>query len=670
MADAIVRVADQTVVVVPFGMELLSPLVTSASASADLAEAKATLAGHYANDATNTDVPGGSAGDRGAKYWSQQAALIGNSLKVRSPLMKIGAVTGTPAYVWPDANSAYVLAQLNANGQLYVDLHPDSPAVALIAAKVAAAILTGGFVAISPLSRLVGTAAGSPSIDGALAVFRDSAGIPMFAVGRDLTFWQSKYDSRIAKTVAASDRAEFGPIPDVKAGNVVLRYNGGGERTIWSSGTASRVMLGANGGFIFTDKLRGNDVDYSITLDGTVSAIQRDAAYRITAAMGHSALVGKEAAATADTIPPYPGQYLMLTDRPVMDVGVVGVRSPSAVLIDGKEITANGTVATEHARNRLPAILARHPLSKHVFIGSALQGATSITTSNYDTGGSAYNDLMNSIGYAVALVGGSGYAGNALVEAFYFRFGDSVNVSQASQLIALQAHVETGIRAKTGQIEAVPMFINQTATQSHFALTNSASVLSFVGHLDALAVSRTNNIYCVVPEYIGTFLADKQHPNSAWQDIFAQYLAKAETVVLDKGLDWVGVRPKASGWTVTSTYIDVPHDVQVGPLVIDTYFCSDPGNSGYVLTDGNGRTISGAPTVQPDGTTIRIPISGALASDAVLSYADSNGTLGESGSAAGPRGCVRDSDPAMLRNGTTHSYNPCVAFRQALFPTP
>jgi len=40
---------------------------------ADAAAASAILAGHYANDDTDTDVPGGNPGDRGAHFWSDTA---------------------------------------------------------------------------------------------------------------------------------------------------------------------------------------------------------------------------------------------------------------------------------------------------------------------------------------------------------------------------------------------------------------------------------------------------------------------------------------------------------------------------------------------------------------------------------------------------------------------
>jgi len=48
--------------------------LTGLDAQVTLAVAEATLAGHYANDSADADVPGGSSGDRGAKYWALQAA--------------------------------------------------------------------------------------------------------------------------------------------------------------------------------------------------------------------------------------------------------------------------------------------------------------------------------------------------------------------------------------------------------------------------------------------------------------------------------------------------------------------------------------------------------------------------------------------------------------------
>lgn len=52
--------------------QVATDTLTVTEARADTLAA-AALAGHYANDATDVDVPGGSAGERGARYWANQA---------------------------------------------------------------------------------------------------------------------------------------------------------------------------------------------------------------------------------------------------------------------------------------------------------------------------------------------------------------------------------------------------------------------------------------------------------------------------------------------------------------------------------------------------------------------------------------------------------------------
>lgn len=53
--------------------EALATLQADVQDNADVAAASATLANHYANDATDTDVPGGAVGERGAAYRVLQA---------------------------------------------------------------------------------------------------------------------------------------------------------------------------------------------------------------------------------------------------------------------------------------------------------------------------------------------------------------------------------------------------------------------------------------------------------------------------------------------------------------------------------------------------------------------------------------------------------------------
>src|SRR6185369_12142767 len=67
------------------------------------ATAAATLAGHYANDSTNVDVPGGTAGDRGAKYWSTQAAASAASIPAGAATNINDLLAGVGREpLWPD----------------------------------------------------------------------------------------------------------------------------------------------------------------------------------------------------------------------------------------------------------------------------------------------------------------------------------------------------------------------------------------------------------------------------------------------------------------------------------------------------------------------------------------------------------------------------------------
>lgn len=638
------------------------------------------------NPVTPSTPPAGSTS--GGYYWSVDAAVARkitlyqntsgagaptspaislpvNTLLIKSPLMRTG-ISGTPAYVFPDGNGAYVLGQVNTDGTWFISLHPDSPAYALIVSKIAAAIQAGGFQPKSSLGRIIGTAAGSPSMDGALMVARDSAGLPMFAVGRDLTLWQAKYDSRITKAVAAAERIEQGPVPVIDGTGVVLLYDGA-RRNIWPSATAKNARFGSNGNFTFTDTVqRGIERGYSVTIDGTVRAITRDVAFDAFTAAGHSALLGKYTPLTADTAPFAPGRFMMLSDRPVVDVDVAP-RSGTATLVDGQEVSTE-TFFTSFMRSRVARLGGSRPNTKLVGYGSAKQSQRTIAS--YETGTQVSNDLMLSADRVIAASGkAASYDGPVIVRAHILRFGDGVTVSQAAAIVSYRANYEALIRAKTGQIEPVPLIIHATATQQKFAAADSGGpfpVINYVGHLDALAASlASDKIYVSVAEYIGQFTTDNQHPETVSQSLFGEYDEKCEDVVNGQGRDWVGVRPRpVAEWTITTSYVDIPFDVQVGPLVLDTYFCTDPGNLGFQLSDSNGRTINGTPTVQP-GNKVRLPLSGALGATWTIAYADTNGTAGMSGNTAGARGCLRDSDPAMARDGVTHLYNPCLPFRQA-----
>lgn len=85
-------------------------MTVRADAMAALAAAQAArdLAGHYANDAADVDVPGGAAGERGAKYWAQTVAGL---------VKRVRKSTGLAGFV---DQFGRIAAQVRANGQFEV----------------------------------------------------------------------------------------------------------------------------------------------------------------------------------------------------------------------------------------------------------------------------------------------------------------------------------------------------------------------------------------------------------------------------------------------------------------------------------------------------------------------------------------------------------------------
>lgn len=560
-------------------------------------------------------------------------------------------------------------------GQVILDIDPDCRAYTMIRSQAAAAVGNVGISNISGNNMRVGDSGkGSPNTGRPLVELKlDTNKRLAYGVEDDGTFAIGKYDIKIKSATDGAMRLANGPVPILDTGNVVLLY-GTGRRTIWASGTASNVRFGTAGNFVFTDKLKGLDLGLSVTVDGTVRAVQRDTTYDIYTGAGSSALCGAYVPATGDTIPIYPGRTLSLTDRPILVDAAT--RSGAAVLIDLAEVSL-GSFASYFAASMYAKASPYRPTIKIAVVGHGVNGST--TTASLDVGSTAGNDIIASVARIVALSGvAAGPNGACRVVGHILHHGDAViNASYAANLAAYQASFEAGIQTATGQIERVPFFCSCSATQQKFA-AGGTPVANYNGYLATAAITRTvadggnANFFPTVADYILTY-TDNQHPASGMtgQDLRAEYEAVAVDTVINQGRDFVAARVSLpAAWTITSTYIDIPCEVQVAPLLVDTLLCTDPGTDsgaidangkGFTLTDSNSRRITGV-TVVGGGTTLRLAISGALGTGRSLEYAATNGTSGLSGRAGGPRGCVHDSSAVMSRDGTTRLYNPLWPF--------
>jgi hypothetical protein len=133
-------------------------------------------------------------------------------------------------------------------------------------------------------------------------------------------------------------------------------------------------------------------------------------------------------------------------------------------------------------------------------------------------------------------------------------------------------------------------------------------------------------------------------------------MAKAARTVTMEGRVWSPLTPIS--FAFSGNQIVVEHFVPYPPLVLDYDWVTDPGNSGYSYTDNVDPTITIANVAVTSPTAVTITLNQAT-TGGMLGYAnfappsDPSYNAGGGGSTmnycatGGPRGCLRDSDPAV-----------------------
>lgn len=130
----------------------ISDLITAAVAAVmDAATALAVLAGHYANDGTDVDVPGGAAGERGAKFYNLQAQTASAAISA-----KIGNLTRAGLYSTTSVSSPYPLL-VDQTGQIIVSLDPATGRIVARFNGTDAGFRTAATAALAPSTGFVRT---------------------------------------------------------------------------------------------------------------------------------------------------------------------------------------------------------------------------------------------------------------------------------------------------------------------------------------------------------------------------------------------------------------------------------------------------------------------------------------------------------------------------------
>jgi hypothetical protein len=271
-------------------------------------------------------------------------------------------------------------------------------------------------------------------------------------------------------------------------------------------------------------------------------------------------------------------------------------------------------------------------------------------------GSGAFLEMMSQVtlGQKLALAAGQQYSVPAML--LVHGENDRSNPQYDINLKTWQSDMQKGVSAITGIDSTIPIIAAQTQAQPVAENGgNDAPFVATAGSLGTLQAAIDNpHVICLAcPEYMmahGTI-----HMTADGYRHLGLMMAKAAFQIVVERTWWWPLMPFsaiASGSSIKIQY-RVPH----GPLVLDTSWVTDPGNYGFNFS-GSGHThITAVEVTGP--AEITVSLSGAAAGG-TISYAlvtpvknDTPLTQGY-GPKAGPRGCVRDSDPIVsYYNDTT-----------------
>ena len=311
-----------------------------------------------------------------------------------------------------------------------------------------------------------------------------------------------------------------------------------------------------------------------------------------------------------------------------------------------------------------------------VTIGHSL--TRTLATGNEDTilfsgqawGGKAYSELkkggatgvyekvIQQVGNAKLNYGSIEYLGVTNIHGE--QDGLNNNLTYEANLVEWQLDFDTDIKAETGQVENVVMYISQTASGGGYGFNGGITEVTFPTPLAQLSAHVNNTKINLVCSKYHLPYADHAHITNAAQRTLGEYFAKALTA----GPTYEPLRPGA--FTLGASNIVIDFTGNVGSLVFDTTLVQSIADSGFSYTDDSARTITGVTITGVAQVTITL--SGAAGLNAVIAYAYHNGAGGSSNqvSGLGDRGNLRDSDTVVSLYDGAPLYNWCVTFREGL----
>jgi len=278
-------------------------------------------------------------------------------------------------------------------------------------------------------------------------------------------------------------------------------------------------------------------------------------------------------------------------------------------------------------------------------------------------------------GFALAQAAGLKYEVPAML-LIHGEADSQVNAYYGTDLATWQSDMQKGVQAITGGTGIIPIIAAQTQIEpSWFGGYNTIPFHPNSGSLGTLAAAINNPglIYVACPEYMMAhhYFEDAQgNPDPLGQPVhmtndgyrhLGLMMAKAARAACIAKTGWTPLVPLTL--TLQGNKIIIDYSVPVAPIVIDTSYVTDPGNYGFNYTDNPFynpiQTIVSVAVTGPAQITITLTgaPTGAYVTYGIVDPGPAGGAPYGSGTGptAGPRGCVRDSDPTVsyYRNSLT-----------------
>ncbi len=237
--------------------------------------------------------------------------------------------------------------------------------------------------------------------------------------------------------------------------------------------------------------------------------------------------------------------------------------------------------------------------------------------------------------------------------------GNAKNADYDKNLSTWLDMYTSDLKAITGQKDEPVLLLCQTAGAAYYKRTLDIRHQFTTPFLQLKASAENPRIFAVTPKYMFNTV-DGIHIDGASQQVLGSYYAKVKHLVVDKGEDWLGVRPLSCKQT-SDTTIELIFNVPSPPLVLDTETVSDPSNYGFYLYNAGDVAIKSV-SLDDSLNKITLTTTGSIPETATVTYAFDNGTGGKSGPIEGARGCLRDSCDELATDGIWQLHNWCFAF--------